>query len=168
MLIFLKMRAKQRYTFILLFFTVFSFNNINAQKLAVMNGAEVIKLAHMQADSGQTIVINFWATWCGPCVLELPYFVQADTSLVGENFKFIFVSFDPLSNQTKVEKFIDKNGLPGTHYIIGNYEMETLIDQVHTKWEGGIPFTLVITPKETKHHEGAFENFRQFWQFIHL
>jgi thiol-disulfide isomerase/thioredoxin len=164
----LKMRAQQLYTFFLLFFTVFALNNINAQKLNVLNGSELADLAHMKADSGETIVINLWATWCVPCVRELPYFVQADTSLREENFKFIFVSFDPLSNENKVLKFIDKNGLPGTHYIIGNYDAANFYEQVHKKWEGGIPFTLVITQKETKHHEGAFESFRQFWQFIHF
>jgi thiol-disulfide isomerase/thioredoxin len=149
--------------FTLLFFVS---KNASAQKMSVINGSEVAGLVHSKADSGQTLVINFWATWCGPCVRELPYFVQADTSLKDENFKFIFVSFDPLSSENKVQKFIAKNGLPGTHYIIGTYDMSTLIDQVHPKWEGGIPLTLVITHKETKQHEGAFENFRQFWQFI--
>lgn len=162
------MHTKQLFTFLLILFTFIAVNTLSAQKINVLKGSEVIKMAHLNADSGQTIVINFWATWCVPCVRELPYFVQADTSLVGENYKFIFVSFDPTDSKTKVEKFIDKNGLPGTHYIIGTYDDSNFFDQVHPKWQGGIPFTLVITPKETKYHEGAFENFRQFWQFIHL
>jgi thiol-disulfide isomerase/thioredoxin len=160
------MPFKKLFSIFLLSLVLFAAETLNAQKLSVINQAEVTSLAHMKADSGQTIVINFWATWCGPCVREIPYFVQADTSLREENFKFVFVSFDPLNNESKVQKFIDKNGMPGTHYIIGNYEMEALIKQVHPKWEGGIPFTLAITQKETRYHEGAFENFRQFWQFI--
>ena len=160
------MPIKNLFSILLLSLALFAAAALKAQKISVINQTEVRSLAQMKADSGQTIVVNFWATWCGPCVRELPYFIQADTSLKGENFKFIFVSFDPLNNESKVQKFIDKNGMPGTHYIIGNYEMGTLIEQVHPKWEGGIPLTLVITHKETKQHEGAFENFRQFWQFI--
>ena len=160
------MPFKKLFSIFLLSLVLFAAETLNAQKLSVINQAEVTSLAHLKADSGQTIVINFWATWCGPCVREIPYFVQADTSLREENFKFVFVSFDPLNNESKVQKFIDKNGMPGTHYIIGNYEMEAIIEQVHPKWEGGIPFTLAITQKETRYHEVAFENFRQFWQFI--
>lgn len=160
------MAIKKLFSVLLLSLALSAAGTLSAQKLSVINQAEVTSLAHMKADSGQTIVVNFWATWCGPCVRELPYFIQADTSLKGENFKFVFVSFDPLSNESKVQKFITKNGMPGTHYIIGSFEMESLIEQVHPKWEGGIPFTLAITHKETRYHEGAFENFRQFWQFI--
>lgn len=142
-------------------------NAAQAQSIQLLNASQAALLAHAKPDSGKTIVINLWATWCGPCVREMPYFIQADTSLKGENFEFNFISFDPKDHQSKVEKIIAKNVIPGKHFLITDYDMASLLNMVHPKWEGGIPFTLVLTHNSIRYHEGAFENFRQFWQFIH-
>lgn len=138
-----------------------------AQEVRMISADSVISVLNSRPDSG-TLVVNFWATWCRPCVHELPFFSKADSSLQGDNVQFIFISFDPSSSLNQVKNFITRNGLPGTHYIIGNYDMHKFTDKVDRKWEGGIPYTAVITKESRKNKEGAFSSYLELYQFIRL
>ncbi len=150
---------------LILLITTLGFHKMSGQNIPMISSDSVLSIINDIPDSG-TVVINFWATWCPPCVYELPFFVKADTMLKGENVTFIFISFDPGSGAKQVSKFVKKNGVPGTHYIIGNYNMSEFIDAVDPKWEGGIPYTIVLTKDGRRNHSGSFETFRDLWHFI--
>lgn len=156
----MKLRA-----FILLL-SVICLSAANAQTLKVVSPDSVVKMLNTLPDSG-TVVINFWATWCRPCVEELPYFIKADTMLKGENTTFIFVSFDMANRVETVNKFINKQKMPGSHFLVNvTNEMNEFIEKVDPKWEGSIPYTIVLTHEGRKNHEGSFESFRELWGFI--
>ncbi len=112
-----------------------------------------------------TIVINFWATWCKPCVQELPYFIEADSILKSKNIQFIFVSFDGENGLEKVRKFIKMKRLPGTHYLFDSYDFNELITSVG-EWEGNIPYTILINNGKRKNHEMNFSSLKQLLKFI--
>lgn len=143
------------------------FQLAKAQDIRMISADSVISILNSRPDSG-TLVVNFWATWCKPCVHELPFFSKADSTLQGENVQFVFVSFDPSSSVNQVKKFIIRSGLSGTHFIIGNYDLLTFTREVDRKWEGGIPYTAVITGQGRKNKEGAFSSYRELYQFIRL
>jgi thiol-disulfide isomerase/thioredoxin len=156
--------GNMKYT-VLLSFLLVLIGRSDAQSLQILHPDSLVALVNSKPDSG-TLVINFWATWCGPCVREIPYFVRADTMLKGENVRFVFVSFDDVTEQKKAARFIKKTGLPGTQYLISSYNPDSLFEKVDPKWGGVIPYTVVIDASGKRSHIGAFDNYRQLWFFI--
>jgi len=146
---------------------LFSFyrHEAGAQTIRAISPDSVLNIINDYPDSG-LVVINFWATWCGPCVGELPYFIKADSLLKGENITFIFVSFDVPGKIQSVQKYLDKRKLPGAHYLINSADLNTFIDKVNKQWEGSIPYTIVLNQNDRKTHEGSFETFKDLWSFI--
>lgn len=157
------MFQKTLFVFTLLFF---SSHFLKADNVPLITCDSAVSIAHSPADSNKTIVINFWATWCVPCVEELPYFIQADTTVTDSTFQFYFISMDRTKDASKVEKFLKKMPLPGENFILDCSNINNFINDVDIKWQGGIPLTIVISPEGRFIHEGSFANFKQLWQFI--
>jgi len=89
-------------------------------------------------------VINYWATWCKPCVEELPEFMEVNKELeVNPNFKMILVSLDKASAlDTTVKKFIENNNILTDVYLLSdNKRQMQWIPMVNERWSGAIPST---------------------------
>jgi thiol-disulfide isomerase/thioredoxin len=138
---------------------------VNAQVIRSVPPDSILNIINKLPDSG-TVVINFWATWCKPCVQELPYFKKADSLLKGENITFIFVSFDMPSKVKPVQQYIERMHLAGSHYLINSPDLDRFIGRVEKNWQGTIPYTIVLTKNDRKNHEGSFETFKDLWSFI--
>lgn len=91
-----------------------------------------------------TYVINFWATWCRPCIEELPSFQQLSNEMKGEKVKFIYVSLDFRKNLEKsLIPFIKAKGFPDNVIMLNDADANKWIDQVDPSWSGAIPATLI-------------------------
>lgn len=102
-------------------------------------------------------VVNFWATWCKPCVAELPYFRNAAEQFQGKPVKFLFISLDFESQiDTKLVPFLKKDPLPGDVWWLNERKLQSMIDKVDKNWSGAIPFTLFLkgSPGEKSYWEG--------------
>lgn len=91
-----------------------------------------------------TYVINFWATWCAPCVEELPYFEQLATSHQGEAVRFVMVSLDfKREVRKKLYRFVKER--PFTLPVVALTDTKTniWIDLVDPNWSGAIPITII-------------------------
>ncbi|MDP2174612.1 MAG: TlpA disulfide reductase family protein [Bacteroidota bacterium] len=149
---------------ILFFFLIWSFIS-NAQNIQIITQDSLIKLVNNKPDSG-VIIVNFWATWCKPCVEELPYFKKIDSMLKADNYQFIFVSLDKTTQIKIVNKFIDNQKIPGIHHLVKISNVNQMIDEVDKNWGGSIPLTIVLTKDDRKIHEGSFDSFKDLWSFI--
>jgi thiol-disulfide isomerase/thioredoxin len=96
--------------------------------------------------SGKVRLINFWATWCGPCVAEFPDLVIIDRMYRGRSFEFITVNLDKQARKGDALSFLKKHEASNKNYIFNDDDVYKLIDAVDADWQGGIPFTLLIEP----------------------
>lgn len=69
---------------------------------------------------GKYVLIDFWATWCKPCVEEIPHLKKIQNDFKDNNIVFISISFDNKSDETKWKNYIAKNDLKGIHLIVEN------------------------------------------------
>lgn len=138
-----------------LFFLILLVTFLSAKSQAV----ETIKFDQLQekmlyAEAPLT-VFNFWATWCGPCVKEMPHF----DALERENgdIKVYFISLDFKQDFDKVEKFLTKRNLKSEVLYLDEKDPDSYMRKVSNDWSGAIPATLFVTDLgKTFFHEKAF------------
>lgn len=100
----------------------------------------------LSADNDTTYVINFWATWCAPCLKEIPYFDQLGENYKDDKMKVLLVSVDLGSayESGSVHKVMkDRNFLSQVLFITES-DAGKYIDLVSPQWSGAIPATIII------------------------
>jgi len=112
--------------------------------------ATVIKFEKLEsiltAKSDQILVINFWATWCGPCVKELPLF----EALNGKNdpaIRVTLINLDYQDQADKVNAFIARKKIRSEVLLLDEIDYNSWIDRVDPSWQGAIPATLLLNAK---------------------
>ncbi|NPD44926.1 TlpA disulfide reductase family protein [Lentimicrobium sp. S6] len=109
---------------------------------------EVIKFHELEKkymnDSDTLYLVNYWATWCKPCVEELPDFIKLNTLLKDQKFKMILVSLDfPSQIDSRVKPFIRENGIQAEVVVLDD-DANVWINKVNKDWDGDIPVTQII------------------------
>ncbi len=113
-----------------------------AQKVEKMTFRQLQPLLHQQNDT--TYVVNFWATWCVPCIEELPWFMSTAHARANEKVRFLFVSLDfPKQMETRLIPFVEKNHYTERVILLNETNANHFINLVDSTWSGGIPATLV-------------------------
>ena len=102
----------------------------------------------LESNSDKLRVVNFWATWCGPCIKELPYFEKANTNAKVE---VILVSLDFIQDETKVKKFVEKKNLQSQVMLLNEKDYDSYMGKVDESWTGAIPATLFVTASGKRH-----------------
>ena len=93
----------------------------------------------------KTYVLNFWATWCAPCVKELPYFEEVNKEFKDKNTEVILVSLDfPSQIESKLKPYLKKNKIKSKVILLDDSKMNTWVPKVSEQWDGGIPATLIV------------------------
>ena len=100
----------------------------------------------LKNDTNKLRLINIWASWCGPCVAEFPDLVEINRMYRGREFEMVGISVDSPDAKDKVQAFLDENQASYPNYLYDGRDPNALIDAVDPKWEGAIPYTLVIKP----------------------
>lgn len=110
-------------------------------------------------------VINFWATWCAPCVKELPYFEKLHKE--NKKVKVILVSLDSQKDlDKKLIPFIAKKKLTAEVILLGDKDYNTWLDKIDKNWSGSIPATFIISGNRKLFAEREFENFSQLNEYV--
>ncbi|MFP4092620.1 MAG: redoxin domain-containing protein [Cyclobacteriaceae bacterium] len=97
-------------------------------------------------ESDKLRLINVWATWCGPCIMEFPDFVEINRMYRGRDFEFISISADKPEKHDKVLSFLQKKEASNQNYIFDTDDKYALIEAVDPEWQGALPYTLLVEP----------------------
>lgn len=126
---------------------------------------EIAPIFNKQTDT--TYVINFWATWCKPCVEELPYFEQLHEKYQGEKVKIILVSLDfPNQIETKLIPFLEERQLEPEIALLLDDDINSWGDQVDPQWGGAIPITLVYDAEKRSFHGTQFASYEELESMV--
>ena len=100
----------------------------------------------IENSSDKLRLINIWATWCGPCVNELPSFVTINRMYRKRDFELITISADNPEKKAKVLKELQNLQLSNTNYLFTVDDKYKLIEAVDPKWTGALPYTILVEP----------------------
>ena len=143
------------YIFSLVFFLLFSCKNHQNNKIEIVNFDELYK--SIDLSSNNTYVINFWATWCRPCVKELPYFEYVNNKYSDKNVKVLLVSLDfPSQIESKIKPYIFTKKIRSKVLLLDDPDLKTWIPKVSNKWGGGIPATLIVNRSNYNFYPNPF------------
>ncbi len=102
-------------------------------------------------------VINFWATWCIPCVEELPYFEKLGAEYADKNVEVILISMDfPDKVQSDLTPFIKENNIQSKVIVLDDPDANTWISKVDEDWTGAIPATIIYRNDQRYFYEQSF------------
>ncbi len=107
-------------------------------------------------------LINVWATWCGPCVVEYPDFLEIHQMYGARNFEFVSVSADKLDKKGAALKFLKDSHSGVKNYIFKDEDVYKLIEAIDPKWNGALPYTLLVEPngKVVYSVQGSIDNLK--------
>lgn len=114
-----------------------------AQVKAIIKTEQLEKIMAPQTDS--VVIINFWATWCAPCVKELPLFEKLQQEK--PDIKVTLINLDYADKLDKVNSFIARKKMQSEVFLLDDLDYNSWIDKVDKSWGGAIPATLIINPK---------------------
>jgi peroxiredoxin len=112
--------------------------------LTEIEDAGVANLA--RNDTKQLLVINVWATWCGPCVAELPEFVTMNRMYRRRPFRLVTLSLDDPDKKEEILKVLREQKVALTNHVVRTKDRDRLAESLDKAWPGPIPYTLVIAP----------------------
>ena len=137
-------------------------------QIEVVNFQQLETLLSEQKE--EVLVVNFWATWCKPCVEEMPYFEEVHDSLGGDDLKVILVSLDfPGKLESQLIPFVKDRGIEPQVVLLDDPHENDWIPKVDPTWSGAIPATLFIKQGKRKFFEKSFTRpslFNEVSQFI--
>ncbi len=112
-----------------------------APQITAADGTSVKKA--IAAQKGKVVVVNLWATWCGPCVDEFPDLVKLHNNYKAKGASFISVSVDEPEDKSKVVKFIADQKATFPVYTRSKQEVESFIKPLDGAWSGAVPTTYI-------------------------
>ncbi|HOZ51525.1 MAG TPA: TlpA disulfide reductase family protein [Chitinophagaceae bacterium] len=138
-------------TIILLLYMLVAFQSKAQKQVEVVKFDWYKNLRSIENDT--TYIINFWATWCLPCVEELPEFEKLTSAYQNEKVKVILVSLDFYKKLSiTVIPYLEKTKIKSEVVLLNEPNYNDWIDKVDKSWEGAIPATVIFNNQKKIYH----------------
>lgn len=102
--------------------------------------------ALLENNTENVLLVNVWATWCGPCITEMPDFIEINRMYRGRDFEFVTISADKPEKKDKAHEFLKKIQASNKNYIYNSEDKYQLIEAIDPEWQGALPYTLLVEP----------------------
>jgi thiol-disulfide isomerase/thioredoxin len=96
----------------------------------------------IEARGAEVTVVNFWATWCVPCIEEFPYFMRLKDAYAERGVEVMFVSADFPEEKAAAARFLAEQGVAGPSFL-KNEKTTPFVNAFHEDWSGALPATFV-------------------------
>jgi len=116
-------------------------SEVSLQETDVAGISELIR-----NDSDKLRLINVWATFCGPCVIEYPAFIDMHRMYRGRGFEFVSISADNPKQKEDALKFLTEKQSAVSNHIFTSTDKYALIEAVDPDWQGNLPYTVLVAP----------------------
>src|SRR5580700_2332042 len=97
-------------------------------------------------DTPKMLLINVWATWCGPCLAELPEFVTMNRMYRNGNFELVTISMDTPDRKAMALADLQERHVAARNYIFDSEDKDALANALDAEWPGGLPYTILVAP----------------------
>ena len=134
-------------------------------EIPVFNCTALNETLNLESDT--TYVLNFWATWCKPCVEELPFFEEANIAYKDRAVRILLVSLDFVTQiDEKLVPFLKDHTINSHVVLLDDPDANTWIDLVHPDWTGALPATILYRHKDRQFKEGSFDSTADLFAYI--
>lgn len=126
---------------------------VKAQDIKKIKATDVLT---MMDTTATPLIINFWATWCKPCVSELKYFEKVVSSFKDKKIALVLISLDFADDYEALQNFVKTKGYACTVYWLNEPNLAIIQEKIDSRFEGSIPATLFINKKKNykNFHDG--------------
>jgi len=146
---FKKANTRLHFRYVFAFISVLFSHLSIGQQIDVLTSTELFRMIENCEEQNQIKVYNFWATWCAPCIREIPQFDNANETY--GNLDVILVNLDDVDLlDKKVKPFINKKSIKSKVVLLNETDLNEFINKIDKSWSGAIPATLIIDCKNNK------------------
>jgi thiol-disulfide isomerase/thioredoxin len=149
---YLKFLSIVRVLFAILFFNFLSivFNPLSAQEIRVIKADELFSLLEQCDEDKDLCIYNFWATWCAPCIREIPLFEKINSE--NKRVSIRLISLDEAEElHGRVTLFVRKKDVKSEVFLLDETDFNEIIPRVSEEWSGAIPATIMIDKNGDRH-----------------
>ncbi|MDX2278836.1 MAG: TlpA disulfide reductase family protein [Saprospiraceae bacterium] len=150
----------------LVYFCAISDLSAQTTKLTVYDSLSQLE-ARISQSPDAVLVVNFWATWCKPCVEELPSFEKLQEQYAGQNVQVLLVSLDFKTKiESKLLPFLKERRLKSEVILFSDQDVNNWIPRIYEDWDGAIPATFVFKGKKRGFKLGQFSDYAEVENFV--